>query len=108
MTTVLLEMALKEQVERLGPESIESLPEGLRGREIDPFGVVKVGYPLASTLYLPGVLSEQTSDMGRWLYSVIAWITISKWETALYPSIRYARSISRDGRYPVIVLDDLS
>jgi hypothetical protein len=36
MTTVLLEMALREQVETLGPESIEYLPEGLKG-DIDAF-----------------------------------------------------------------------
>jgi tetratricopeptide (TPR) repeat protein len=70
MTTVLLEMTLKEQVERLGPESIESLPEGLRGREIDPFGVVKVGYLLASTLYLPGFFRNKHLIWGEWLYNI--------------------------------------
>lgn len=42
MATVLLEMALKEQIERLDPASIPGLPGALGRRDLDPFNVPKV------------------------------------------------------------------
>jgi anaphase-promoting complex subunit 6 len=48
MATVLLEMALKEQVEELGPETIPSLPGALASRDLNPFAVPKVGPTIPS------------------------------------------------------------
>ena len=44
MATVLLEMALKEQIERLDPTTIPGLPGALGRRDLDPFAVPKVGF----------------------------------------------------------------
>jgi len=43
MATVLLEMALREKVERLGPRTIPGLPAALSATDFDPFNVPKVG-----------------------------------------------------------------
>jgi len=42
MATVLLEMALKEQIETLDPTTLPGLPSTLGSRELDPFAVPKV------------------------------------------------------------------
>jgi hypothetical protein len=42
MATVLLEMALKEQIERLDPRTLPGLPEPLTELDLDPFRVPKV------------------------------------------------------------------
>ena len=42
MATVLLEMALKEQIERLDPRTLPGLPEALTELDLDPFRVPKV------------------------------------------------------------------
>lgn len=42
MATVLLEMALKEQIERLDPRTLPGLPEPLTDLHLDPFRVPKV------------------------------------------------------------------
>lgn len=47
MATVLLEMALKEQVERLDPTTIPGLPALLSEQSLDPFSVPKVSVRLA-------------------------------------------------------------
>ena len=43
MSTVLLEMALKEQMERLGPTTLPGLPASIGSKDLDPFSVPKVG-----------------------------------------------------------------
>ena len=53
MTTVLLEMALKEQIETLDPRSLPGLPGTLGERDLDPFKVPKVGATLASNQHSP-------------------------------------------------------
>jgi len=52
MATVLLEMALKEQIERLDPRTLPGLPEPLTELELDPFRVPKVRL-LVSFFFLP-------------------------------------------------------
>ena len=42
MSTVLLEMALKEQMERLGPTTLPGLPASIGSKDLDPFNVAKV------------------------------------------------------------------
>lgn len=42
MTTVLLEMALKEQIDSLDPRSLPGLPGTLGEKDLDPFRVPKV------------------------------------------------------------------
>jgi hypothetical protein len=42
MATVLLEMALKEQIERIDPRTLPGLPEPLTELDLDPFRVPKV------------------------------------------------------------------
>jgi hypothetical protein len=58
MATVLLEMALKEQIERLDPRTLPGLPEPLTELDLDPFRVPKV-CPLmfisSSTFFSPHV-----------------------------------------------------
>lgn len=44
MATVLLEIALKEQVERFGPTTIPGLPAALSAPDFDPFNVPKVSH----------------------------------------------------------------
>ncbi|ORX38717.1 hypothetical protein BD324DRAFT_622052 [Kockovaella imperatae] len=41
MSTVLLEMALKEQMERLGPTTLPGLPASIGSKDLDPFNVAK-------------------------------------------------------------------
>ena len=42
MATVLLEMALKDQIDTLDPTTLPGLPNTLGARELDPFAVPKV------------------------------------------------------------------
>lgn len=52
MSTVLLEMALKEQMEELEPRTLPGLPEALGRKELDPFRVPKVCHPPESSRWL--------------------------------------------------------
>ena len=54
MATVLLEIALKEQVERFGPTTIPGLPAALSAPDFDPFNVPKVS-PLVDRIEKCGV-----------------------------------------------------
>lgn len=45
MATVLLEMALREQVDTLEPRTLPGLPGPLSEIDLDPFRVPKVGPP---------------------------------------------------------------
>jgi len=59
MATVLLEMALKEQIERLDPRTLPGLPEPLTELDLDPFRVPKVcpfSFSSSSYLSLPPVM----------------------------------------------------
>jgi len=67
MATVLLEMALKEQIERLDPRTLPGLPEPLTELDLDPFRVPKV-CPFSPLFVLQGdplcgrFLVEETYD----------------------------------------------
>ena len=62
MATVLLEMALKEQIDRLDPTTIPGLPYPLGQKDLDPFAVPKVSqHPSeGSTSILDNVSLRQT------------------------------------------------
>lgn len=49
MATVLLEMALKEQIQHLDPRTLPGLPEPLTELDLDPFRVPKVCLFLSSS-----------------------------------------------------------
>jgi hypothetical protein len=55
MATVLLEMALKEQIERLDPRTLPGLPEPLTLSDLDPFRVPKVCPPPLSSFLFPSL-----------------------------------------------------
>lgn len=51
MATVLLEMALREQIETLGPRTLPGLPGPLSEIDLDPFRVPKVS-PFISVVFV--------------------------------------------------------
>lgn len=61
MSTVLLEMALMEQVEGFDPTTLPGLPPPLTERDLDPFKVPKVGLSISE------VSSALCSCVGRHL-----------------------------------------